>query len=226
VDVREPESFGAFLDSAERELGSLDALVNNAGIFHMGRFHEEDPEETARQLAVNLTGVINGTRLALKRFLPRGDGHVVNISSSAGQIAVAGAATYTATKHGVLGFTRALRRELRGTGVRTTIVMPGVIRTEMISGYASARGARIVEPSAVGEAIVGALRSGRAEVYVPAEVTLFARLLHLLPPRAADAFQHAMRLDRVMLDADRAAHDAYERRFVTEEKESPASESR
>jgi short-subunit dehydrogenase len=224
LDVRDREGFGAFLEAAERELGPLDALVNNAGVFHMGRFDEEDPAETERQLAVNLHAVIEGTRLALARFLPRGDGHIVNIASSAGEVGVAGAATYSATKHGVVGFTRALRRELHGSGVRTTIVKPGVIRTEMISGYASARGARMIEPAAVGKAIVRALRTGRTEVFVPPELAIMARVLHLLPPRGADAYQRALRIDRVMLDADQAAHEAYERRFVAEESGAPARE--
>ena len=216
VDVRDRDSFAAFLEEAESRLGGLDVLVNNAGVLHLGRFQEEEPEETERQLAVNVAGVITGTRLALDRFLPRGDGHIVNIASSAGLVGVAGGATYSATKHAVVGFTRALRRELHGSGVRTTIVMPGVIRTEMITGYAEGRGVRVIEPSAVGEAIVGALRRGRAEVLVPSELSVLTRLMQVLPPRGADALQRFMRVDRVMLDADRSAHERYERRFVEE----------
>ena len=105
---------------------------------------------------INLGGVLTGTRLALRRFIPRGHGHIVNMASSAGQIATAGGATYAATKHAVVGFTRAIRAETRGTGVRTTIVMPGLIRTDMISGFEKPRGTRVVGPEAVADAIVGA----------------------------------------------------------------------
>ena len=131
---------------------------------------------------------------------------------SAGQVAVPGGATYSATKHGVVGFTRALRAETRGTGVRTTIVMPGIIRTEMIGGFASARGTRVLEPSAVGEAIVHALRTGRPEVFVPRELGLAARLVAGLPPRGSDLLKRLLGADVVMVDADMSARAGYEQR--------------
>ena len=139
-DVRDPDAFAAFLDQVEDRLGPLDVLVNNAGVAPIGLFVDEDPADTQRLLDINLGAVLTGTRLALQRFLPRGSGHIVNLASSAGQIATAGGATYAATKHGVVGFTRAIRAETRGTGVRTTIVMPGLIRTDMINGFAKGRG--------------------------------------------------------------------------------------
>jgi short-subunit dehydrogenase len=154
---------------------------------------------------------MTGSQLALQRFLPRRRGHIVNLASSAGQIGVPGGATYSATKHGVVGFTRALRAEARGTGVRTTIVMR-VIRTEMTGGFANARGTRVLEPSAVGEAIVGALRTGRAEVFVPRELGPLARLIAGLPPRPSDLLKRGLGADVVMVDADMSARAGYERR--------------
>jgi NAD(P)-dependent dehydrogenase (short-subunit alcohol dehydrogenase family) len=213
LDVRDRDAFDAFLTAAEEQLGALDVLVNNAGVFFLGQFRDETPEHTRLMVEVNLTGVMTGSQLALERFLPRGAGHIVNIASSAGQIAVPGAATYAATKHAVVGFTRALRGELRASGVRTTIVMPGIIRTEMIGGYSTARATRVVEPSAVGEAIAGALASGKEEVFVPREIGLPARLIAGLPARPADALKRALRADRVIADADRPARADYERRI-------------
>lgn len=211
VDVRDRDGLASFLDEVESRLGPLDVVVNNAGIFHLGRFTEESPEDTERQVAVNLLGVLHGSRLALDHFGPRGSGHLVNIASSAGLVPTAGAGTYSATKHGVVGLTRALRAELRGSGIRTTVVMPGVIRTRMIGGFAVPGVIRTVEPSVLAEAIVSALRTGRPEVVVPPETTGVAKLLGVLPPRASDALKRALGLDRVMLDADRAQRDAYER---------------
>src|SRR3954471_12657412 len=198
VDVVDRDSFAAFLDAAEERLGPLDALVNNAGIFFLGPYAEEPPEHTVRQVEVNVLGVMHGTRLALDRFLPRNRGHVVNIASSAGLIASAGGATYSATKLAVVGLTRALRGELRGTGVRTTVVMPGIIKTDMIGGFDVPPGVRTVGPEMVAEAIVGALGTGRAELIVPRETTILARLVAVLPPRASDAFKRATRVDRVL----------------------------
>jgi NAD(P)-dependent dehydrogenase (short-subunit alcohol dehydrogenase family) len=216
VDVVDRASFAAFLDGAEERLGPLDALVNNAGIFHLGLFAEETPEHTVRQVEVNVLGVMHGTRLALDRFLPRGRGHIVNIASSAGLIASAGGATYSATKHAVVGLTRALRGELRGTAIRTTIVMPGIIRTDMIGGFDVPAGIRTVGPEMVAGAIVDALRTGRLEVIVPRETTVLARLANALPPRAADAFKRALKADRILAGADRSQRADYERRVDSE----------
>ncbi len=212
VDVRDRELFGAFLDEVEARLGPLDVLVNNAGVLFLGPFVEEDPARTRMMLEVNLAGVMSGTQLALARFQRRGAGHIVNLASSAGLVGVAGGATYAATKHAVVGFTRALRGELRGSAIRTTIVMPGIVRTDMIGGFRAAPATRIIEPAAVAEAIVRALRSQRAEVIVPVELGPLARLVAGLPPRAADPIRRALGVDRVMMNAERPARAAYEQR--------------
>ena len=198
-------AFAGFLDRAEEAFGPLDAVVNNAGIAPIGLFADEDPAETQRLVEINLGGVLTGTRLALQRFLPRRQGHIVNLASSAGQIATAGGATYAATKHGVVGFTRAIRAEIRGTGVRTTIVLPGLIRTDMIAGFAKARGTRVIGPDKVAAGIVAALRTGREEVFVPRELGPVARLVAGTPPAIADRIKAVLRADRVMVDADMGA---------------------
>ncbi|MFJ9368759.1 SDR family oxidoreductase [Nocardia sp. NPDC101769] len=213
LDVRDADSFEAFLTEAENRLGPLDALVNNAGIAPIGMFVDEDPDDTQRLLDINIGGVLTGTRLALRRFLPRGRGHIVNLASSAGQIATAGGATYSATKHAVVGFTRAIRAETRGTGIRTTIVMPGLIRTDMISGFAKPRGTRIVGPDAVADAIVGALHNGRQEVFVPRELGPIARLVTGTPPAVADRIKRVFRADTIMTHADMGARTGYTHRI-------------
>jgi NADP-dependent 3-hydroxy acid dehydrogenase YdfG len=218
LDVRDPNRFEAFLTEAEEHFGFLDALVNNAGVAPVGLFIDEDPADTQRLLDVNIGGVLTGTRLALRRFVPRGHGHIVNLASSAGQIPTAGGATYVATKHAVVGFTRAIRAETRGTGVRTTIVMPGLIRTEMIAGLEKPRGTRIVGPEAVADAIVDALRTGRQEVFVPRELGPVARAIAGTPPGVADRIKRLMKLDSVMTHADLSARSQYTARMHLQEK--------
>ncbi len=213
LDVRDAAAFAGFLDRAEEAFGPLDAVVNNAGIAPIGLFADEDPAETQRLVEINLGGVLTGTRLALQRFLPRRQGHIVNLASSAGQIATAGGATYAATKHGVVGFTRAIRAEIRGTGVRTTIVLPGLIRTDMIAGFAKARGTRVIGPDKVAAGIVAALRTGREEVFVPRELGPVARLVAGTPPAIADRIKAVLRADRVMVDADMGARASYRGRM-------------
>lgn len=219
LDVRDADSFAAFLDQAESRFGQLDAVVNNAGIAPIGMFVDEDPVATRRMIDINIGGVITGTRLALSRFLPRSRGHIVNLASSAGQIATAGGATYAATKHAVVGFTRAIRAETHGTGVRTTIVMPGLVRTEMINGFEKPRGSRIVGPDAVADAIVAAMYDGREEVFVPRELGPIARLIAGTPPAVSDRLKSLLKADAVMTHADPRARAGYHQRIAHEGKE-------
>jgi NADP-dependent 3-hydroxy acid dehydrogenase YdfG len=89
LDVRDAGQLDAFLANTEERIGPLDALINNAGVVYLGRFVDEDAVDTQRMLDVNIGGVLTGTRLALQRFLPRQRGHIVNVASASGQIALA-----------------------------------------------------------------------------------------------------------------------------------------
>ncbi len=213
LDVTDARSFESFLDRVEADLGPLDVLINNAGIMPVGPFVEEE-ESAAHQLVdVNLHGVINGSKLALRRFLPRGHGHIVQIASTAGKFGFPGGATYCATKHAVVGLTDAISQEVRGTGVQISLVMPVVVKTELGSGLPVARGFKHVEPSDVADAIVLALQTGRYEVYVPGSVNAMVRLNALVPKRTAAAVMRALKADQVLARPDHAARAAYERRM-------------
>ena len=131
-------------------LGPLDVLVNNAGIMQVGRFIDEDDLTARRMVDINLHGVILGMKLALERMIPRDRGHIVNISSQAGKFGAPGGATYSATKHAVVGLTEAVRGELRlmGAHIDVSYVMPFVVNTELGSGLGEARG--MTQPRAEG----------------------------------------------------------------------------
>ena len=212
LDVTDPESFAAFLDAAEEALGPLDVLVNNAGILHLGPFTEEDLDATRRQFDVNVFGVVNGTRLILPRFRARGGGHLVNVASSAGKITPPGIATYTATKHAVVGLTESVRMEHRDTGIDFSIVMPGVVKTEMIAGYADSPVVKEIEPEDVAEAIVDALRTGRVDVWVPRSLGRINHVMQTLPRRAREWIARRLGADKITWEADRSARDGYEAR--------------
>src|SRR5207302_11004079 len=166
LDVTDRDSFAAFLDEAERQLGPLDVLINNAGIMQIGRFIDEDDRTALRMVDINIHGVILGMKLALERMIPRDRGHIINISSQAGKFGAPGGATYSATKHAVVGLTEAVRGELRlmGANIYLSYVMPYVVKTELGSGLGQARGLSNLEPGEVAEAIVEALKLGTVEV--------------------------------------------------------------
>jgi NAD(P)-dependent dehydrogenase (short-subunit alcohol dehydrogenase family) len=212
LDVTNPESFESFLQQAS-ELGELDVLVNNAGIMPVRAFAEEDPVVTRRQVEINLLGVTTGTRLALDRMLPRGRGHVVNVASAAGRVAVPGEAVYTATKHAVVGFGEALRVELRGTGVEVSTIMPSLAATELASGMRPPRFVPMVKPDQVAKAIVKTLERPKLEVIVPAWTTPLIRMTLALPPNARDRVRDFFRIGEVGSEIDTDARAAYEERY-------------
>src|SRR5699024_1363680 len=114
---------------------------------------------------------------------PRGRGHVVNIASMAGKAGFPGAATYCATKHGVVGCSEAARLELRGSGVDISCVMPAAVRTELAVGLGESPAIKTVTAELVAGAIVGPLRHPRFDVYVPRSLYWAGRITRVLPRR-------------------------------------------
>lgn len=168
LDVTERESFGAFLDEIETELGPIDGLVNNAGVMILGPIDEEDPATTAAMINVNLIGVINGTQLAMNLMKPRRRGRIINIASQAGKAGLAGGATYCATKSAVIGFSEAVRAELKGSGVGISWVLPGLVRTELAAGLPEIGLMEPLMPEDIADAVTKTMAEGGSEVWVPA----------------------------------------------------------
>jgi NAD(P)-dependent dehydrogenase (short-subunit alcohol dehydrogenase family) len=116
---------------AEEALGPIDVLVNNAGLAESAPFATMDDEMWHRALAVNLTGPYHCMRAVLPGMLERGRGRIINIASTAAKQGYAYTAAYVASKHGLLGLTRAVAAEVRGRGVSVTAICPGWLDTEM-----------------------------------------------------------------------------------------------
>ena len=127
-DVTEAADCEKALEAAVERFGGLDVLVNNAGIEQPEPFAEMSLERIEQMVAINLLGVMRMTRTVLPHMLARGEGHIVNTASMAGLTPVPFNAVYSATKHGVVGFSESLAAELRGTGVGVSAVSPGWVR--------------------------------------------------------------------------------------------------
>jgi NAD(P)-dependent dehydrogenase (short-subunit alcohol dehydrogenase family) len=215
LDVTDRGSFAAFLDEAERWLGPLDVLVNNAGIMPVTPLAEESDDSIRRQLDINVYGLIVGTQLAIERMRPRGGGHVVNIASSAGKAGVPGIATYSATKHAVVGFTEAARAEYGSDGIDFSYVMPITVNTQLIEGLKDHAGVKRVEPEDVANEVVNALETGKVDVYVPRQMRATIMIGGLLPRRVREGMARLMGVDKVMTEVSPEARRAYERRTAS-----------
>ncbi|MBY5000429.1 3-oxoacyl-[acyl-carrier-protein] reductase [Streptococcus suis] len=130
-DISSAEDAKRMVAEAVEALGSVDILVNNAGITKDGmalRMTEEDFESV---LSVNLTGTFNMTQAVLKPMTKAREGAIINLSSVSGLIGNAGQANYSASKAGVIGFTKAIAREVAGRNVRVNAIAPGFIQSDM-----------------------------------------------------------------------------------------------
>ena len=216
LDVTDRSSFAHFLDEAERQLGPVDAVINNAGIMPVTPFEEESADSVQRQIDINIGGVITGTQLAMKRMRQRGSGYIVNIASQAGKSGLPGIATYSGTKHAVVGISEAVRAELRGSGVEVLCVMPTVVNTELTSGVGQ-KWVKPVEASDVADEIVDAMEIPRFDVFVPRANGALYKVLAPLPRSWREALGRAMKVDKLMIEVDHGARQAYEDRAAASE---------
>ena len=130
-DVTRPDEVARAVRTIERDLGVPDIVVNNAGVFFVKRLAETTADMFAQSIATNLTGPFLVAHAFVPAMVRRGNGHLVTIGSSSDRIAYPGNAAYAASKYGVRGLHEVIAAELAGTGVRTTLVSPGAVDTEM-----------------------------------------------------------------------------------------------
>lgn len=130
-DISSAQDAKRMVAEAIETLGSVDILVNNAGITKDGMALRMTEEDFDRVLKVNLTGTFNMTQAVLKPMTKAREGAIINLSSVSGLIGNAGQANYSASKAGVIGFTKAIAREVAGRNVRVNAIAPGFIQSDM-----------------------------------------------------------------------------------------------
>jgi len=134
MDVRDIEKAKELIERAKAEFGRLDILINNAGITRDKALMMMTKEDWQEVIDTNLNGVFNVTRSAIVTFLKQKKGNIVNISSVSGIVGLPRQANYSASKAGIIGFTKALAREVGPYNIRVNAVAPGFIETDMVSG--------------------------------------------------------------------------------------------
>ena len=196
------EVIGVDVRGAERVLDVTDAQacrqlavevepvlwVNNAGVGSSGFVLDQDDDAIERLVAVNLLGVVNGSRAAAEVMLERHGGRILNVGSLAAWFAAPGQAVYAATKHAVRAFSVAFASELRGTGVRVQVLCPDGIDTPLLadayddpSRAFSFTGSRLLSAEEVASSALRLLRSRRAVASVPHRRGVVPRVLGVVP---------------------------------------------
>ena len=142
ADMTNPADIERMVETANRELGKVDILVNNAGIQHVAPVHEFPIERWNAVIAINLTAPFLLTRAVLPGMLARDWGRVINIASTHGWVASVDKSAYVASKHGIMGFTKAVALETATTGVTCNAICPGWVLTPLVQQQIDALAAR------------------------------------------------------------------------------------
>lgn len=195
VDVSSREAVYGFADSVKRDFGTAHFIVNNAGTSVIATVEHLTLEEIEKVLAINLWGVIYGTKAFLPMMLAQREGCIVNVSSVFGLVAVPAQASYVMSKFAVRGLTESLWQELDGTGVRAVLVHPGGIDTNLSRNSISAQhetdherrlsqaflGQMTTSPDDCAQEIVAGLMRGDRRLLVGSGARAIHRLSRLFP---------------------------------------------
>lgn len=134
TDVTVRAQVQRLVDAAVESFGRVDVLINNAGLMPQAPLDRLKVDEWDRMIDVNLKGVLYGIAAALPHMQRQGGGHVINVASVAGHKVMVNGAVYSATKHAVRALTEGLRQETKAWNIRTTIISPGAVDSELPAG--------------------------------------------------------------------------------------------
>jgi len=150
ADVADEAQVQSMVETVERELGPVDLLVNNAGVFHFVTHEATDLDIWNQTMACNLTGVFLVTWAVKQKMIERGFGRIVNMSSISALRARPNSIAYAASKAGVTGFTKSVAEALAGHNIRINAIAPGLIGTDILDGVEQSTLDSIVEGTPLG----------------------------------------------------------------------------
>lgn len=135
VDIKDFEQVKSWIEATKNEFGTLDILINNAGVIRDKALMMMSPDDWHQVIETNLTGVFNATRASIVTFMKQKKGCIINMSSVSGVVGLPRQVNYSASKGGINAFTKALAKEVAAFGVRVNAIAPGFIETEILSGF-------------------------------------------------------------------------------------------
>lgn len=156
TDVTDVDQVRALVDGAAERHGRVDVIINNAGLMPHSPLERQKVQDWDRMIDVNIKGVLYGIAAALPHMIRQKSGHIINVSSVAGHKVRPGSAVYAATKHAVRVISEGLRMEVKPHNIRTTVISPGAVQSELAES--------ITEPD-----VAAGMRDFYDQVAIPAE---------------------------------------------------------
>lgn len=183
VDLTEPNQIYAAAEKVISDMGTVDILINNAGMVAGKPFDECTPREIQQVIDLNVSGVMHVTRAFLPAMMDRGTGHVVSISSAASLVGNPRMAVYAGSKWAVTGWSESLRLEMEeaGTGINVTTVQPSYIKTGMFEGVTPPKFTPMLETEDISHKIIQAIKHDKTILREPFIVKLIPFLKGVLP---------------------------------------------
>jgi short-subunit dehydrogenase len=202
ADISNEEDLQNLVQTVIQTFGVVDVLVNNAGVSMGGDFCEHDANDLKKMVEINLYAPMRLTQLILPLMLARKQGHIINVTSVAGIVLSPGQTAYASTRSGLTAFSHALRREVAGSGVRVSIILPGWTKTQMLEkmDLEKMRDAKLLnpfttldDPQVPARAIVDAALHNRKQVLLGGiQVRVGDLMTRLSPIRITDWFYRVL----------------------------------
>jgi len=196
LDVADRDAFHAFAQEIEETQGGADIVINNAGVAQIARVEDLAYDDFEWVMNIDFWGMVYGTKAFLPQLQAKGSGHIVNVSSLFGLLAVPSQAAYNSAKFAIRGFTEALRHEMRGTEIRVSCVHPGGIKTNIVRNARFLQSTQATEreeavtgfdriarttPERAGIVIVDGIEKNRERILIGMDAKIIDVLQRLMP---------------------------------------------
>ncbi|MBD8848489.1 SDR family oxidoreductase [Priestia megaterium] len=173
TDVASHEQMEELAEYALTEFGKIDVMVNNAGVMPLSPVYQKKINEWDSMIDINIKGVLYGIAAVLPSMRERKEGHIINVSSIAGHLVFHASAVYSGTKFAVRAITEGLRKEEAPNNIRTTIISPGTISTELLESISDEElKSEIVEVSKIGIEPASIARAIAFAIEQPSDVAI------------------------------------------------------
>ncbi|WP_181763046.1 SDR family oxidoreductase [Rhodococcus spelaei] len=213
LDVRTRASWDECVAAVVADLGPIDVLVGNAGVMPVAPFLDESDEIGEATIDVNVWGLIHGMRAVAPAMIERRRGHIVNVASLAGKIAIPGLAVYNASKFAAVGLSSTARLEFAEHGVSVSTVLPSAVRTTLTSGLPLGKGLPTVDPEDIAAAVVRTCRTRRAQTPVPGYLAALDLGLAVAPEPLLTLIRKLVGGNRAVDSVDTTARADYDERL-------------